>query len=56
MLFELIEAAVYFDIEPLELLAGAKIASEIKNKSCKEIRQYFGIVNDFTPAEEAQIE
>ena len=56
LLFELIEAGVYLDIVPLEKLAGAKIASQIRLKSCKEIRQYFGIVNDFTPEEEKQIE
>ena len=56
MLFELIEAGVYLDIVPLEKLAGAKIASQIRLKSCKEIRQYFGIVNDFTPEEEMKIE
>ena len=44
------------DIVPLEKLSGAKIASEIRLKSVKEIRQYFGIVNDFTPEEEAAIE
>ena len=49
MLFELIEAGVYLDIVALEKLAGAKIASQIRLKSTKEIRQYFGIVNDFTP-------
>ena len=38
MLFELIEAGVYLDIVPLEKLAGAKIASEIRLKSAKEIR------------------
>ena len=55
MLFELIEAGVYLDIVALEKLAGAKIASQIRLKSCKEIRQYFSIVNDFTPEEEEKI-
>ena len=41
---------------PLEKLAGAKIASQIRLMSVKQIRQYFGIVNDFTPEEEAAIE
>ena len=56
LLFELIEAAVYLDIVPLEKLTGAKIASVIRLKSVKEIRQYFGITNDFSPEEEAAIE
>ena len=38
MLFELIEAGVYLDIVALEKLAGAKIASQIRLKSAKEIR------------------
>ena len=56
MLFQIIEAAVHLDIVPLEKLAGAKIASQIRLMSVKQIRQYFGIVNDFTPEEEAAIE
>ena len=55
-IFRLIEAAVYLDIVPLEKLAGAKIASKVRLMSVKQIRQYFGIVNDFTPEEEAAIE
>ncbi|MFM7856994.1 MAG: SKP1 family protein [Flammeovirgaceae bacterium] len=52
MLFELIMAANYLDMKPLLDLACAKVASQIKNKSVKEIRQFFNIENDFTPEEE----
>ncbi|KAJ8760359.1 hypothetical protein K2173_012609 [Erythroxylum novogranatense] len=31
------------------------IAKHIENKSVEYVREYFGIVNDFTPEEEAQI-
>lgn len=55
MLFELIMAANYLDMKPLLDLACAKVASQIKNKSVKEIRQFFNIENDFTPEEESQI-
>lgn len=36
-------------------LTCAKVASMIKGKSPEEIRRTFGIENDFTPEEEAQI-
>ena len=49
-------AANYLDIKPLLELSCAKVASQIKNKSVKEIRQYFNIENDFTPEEEQQIQ
>ena len=52
MLFELIMASNYLEIKPLVELSCAKVASMIKNKSIKEIRQFFSIVNDFTPEEE----
>ena len=55
MLFELIMASNYLDIKTLLDLACAKVASQIKNKSVHEIRQFFNIENDFTPEEESQI-
>ncbi len=55
MLFELILAANYLDIKALLDLSCAKVASQIKSKSVKEIRQFFNIENDFTPEEEQQI-
>ena len=53
ILLELIMVANHLNIQPLQELACAKVAALIKNKSIKEIRQFFNIVNDFTPEEEA---
>lgn len=55
VLFELILASNFMDIKSLLDLACAKVASMIKGKTPEEIRQTFGIVNDFTPEEEAQV-
>lgn len=54
-LFELILAANYMDIKPLLDLTCATVASMMKGKTAEQIRQTFGIVNDFTPEEEAQV-
>ena len=55
MLFELILAANFMNIQPLLDLTCATVASLIKGKSPEEIRQCFNIVNDFSPEEEAQV-
>lgn len=55
ILFELILAANFMDIPPLLELSCATVASMVKGKTPDEIRDHFEIVNDFTPAEEAQI-
>ena len=51
-LFEIVMAANYLDIKPLLELSCAKVASMIKGKDVKQIRQFFNIENDFTPEEE----
>lgn len=48
-------AANFLDIEGLINLSCAKVASYIRGRSVEEIRELFGIENDFTPEEEAQI-
>ena len=53
MLFELILAANYLNIKPLLELACAKVASLISNRPIPEIRRFFNIQNQLTPAEEA---
>lgn len=55
MLFQIILAANYLDMKPLLDLTCAKVASMMKGKSPEEIRTLFGIVNDFTPEEEAHV-
>ena len=55
VVFELILAANYLDCKPLLDLSCAWIACQIKGKTPEEIRAHFGIVNDFTPEEEAAI-
>jgi S-phase kinase-associated protein 1 len=54
-IISLVIAANYLDIDPLTELSCAKLASLIKGKTAEEIRKKFGIENDFTPEEEAQI-
>ena len=54
-LIDLIVAANFLDIDGLLNLGCAKIASIIKNQSTEQIRETFGIKNDFTPEEENQL-
>jgi len=54
-LFQLILGANYLSIKPLLNLACVKVASMIKGKTTEQIRKEFGIINDFTPEEEAQV-
>ena len=55
VLFELILAANFMDINSLLELACAKVASLIKGITIPQIREFFNIENDFTPEEEANI-
>ncbi|CAL5039804.1 unnamed protein product [Urochloa decumbens] len=54
-LFSLITAAEYLKVEGLLDLACKTVADMIKGKTTEEIRQFFGIKNDFTPEEEEAI-
>ena len=54
-LFDLIMAANYLDCPGLLNLGCKKIAFMIRGKTPQEIRDEFGIENDFTPEEEEQI-
>lgn len=54
-IIDLVIAANFLDIESLVALGCAKIATFIKGKSVEEIRDVFGIQNDFTPQEEQQL-
>ena len=54
-LIDLTVAANFLDIKGLLNLGCAKIATLIKQRTVEEIRDLFGIENDFTPEEEAQL-
>ncbi|KAG8709911.1 hypothetical protein FRC09_000403 [Ceratobasidium sp. 395] len=56
MLFEIILAANFLDIQDLLDVSCKTVAGLIKNKTPEEIRKLFNIVDDFTPEEQAQIQ
>ena len=55
LLFEVIKSANFLEIESLLDITCAKVATMLKGKSVEEIRNIFGIENDFTPEEEEEI-
>ena len=55
ILFELIIAANFLDIKPLLDVTCKTVANMIRGKSPQEIRDTFGIKNDFTPEDEEQV-
>ena len=54
-LLELIMAANYLSVKDLLNLLSNKVADHIANKSVEYVRRFFGIENDYTPEEEAQL-
>ena len=53
--YELLTASDYMALKGLEDLVACAVATKIVGRSVEEIRKEFGIVNDYTPAEEAEI-
>ncbi|XP_015078177.1 SKP1-like protein 11 [Solanum pennellii] len=54
-LFDVHLAARYLDDKQLEEVIIQESIDRIKGKSLEEIREVFGIVNDYTPEEEEQV-
>ncbi|PIA48539.1 hypothetical protein AQUCO_01400850v1 [Aquilegia coerulea] len=55
MLFDLFLTANYLNINKLMDLTSQAVADSINNLKTEEVREMFGIVNDYTPEEEEQI-
>lgn len=54
-IFLIIKASNFLEINELLELACCMVANIIRGKSVEEIREKFGIINDFTPEEEEEI-
>ena len=54
-LYELLTACDYLALKSLEELVACTVAVRIVGKNVEEIRKEFGIVNDYTQAEEAEV-
>ncbi|PAN22931.1 hypothetical protein PAHAL_4G054300 [Panicum hallii] len=54
-LYDLLLAANYLDVKTLLDLCCQKVADMIRGKTPEQIRQTFGIKNDFSPEEEEKI-
>ncbi|XVF25540.1 hypothetical protein REPUB_Repub13aG0221000 [Reevesia pubescens] len=55
ILKDIISVANYLNIKDLLNMLIQAVADRIANKSVEYVRKYFGIENDFTPEEEAQL-
>eukprot|EP01022_Parablepharisma_sp_SALTPOND_P022934 TRINITY_DN470_c1_g1_i1.p1 TRINITY_DN470_c1_g1~~TRINITY_DN470_c1_g1_i1.p1 ORF type:complete len:3177 (-),score=433.80 TRINITY_DN470_c1_g1_i1:1470-10295(-) len=54
-MYDLLSACDYLALKSLEELVACAVAVKIMGKDVEEIRKEFGITNDYTPAEEAEI-
>ncbi|MBA0550340.1 hypothetical protein Golob_021295 [Gossypium lobatum] len=52
---QMIMAANYLDAKDLLEMLTQAVADRIKNKSVEYVRKFFGIENDYTPEEEAEL-
>jgi S-phase kinase-associated protein 1 len=55
LLQNMIQLANYLDYSDLLQICAAVIAENIKGMTTEEMREYFGVENDFTPEEEQKI-
>eukprot|EP01065_Artemidia_motanka_P026272 TRINITY_DN31193_c0_g1_i1.p2 TRINITY_DN31193_c0_g1~~TRINITY_DN31193_c0_g1_i1.p2 ORF type:complete len:165 (+),score=74.80 TRINITY_DN31193_c0_g1_i1:94-588(+) len=53
--FELIMGANFLSVKDLLELACARVAEWVKDRSVEEIREMFGLENDFSPEEEERL-
>ena len=49
------QAANYLDVRGLLEVSTQFVANMIKGKTAKQIRETFGILNDFSPEEKAKV-
>lgn len=54
-LSHIIKGADFLDVEPLLDVACKALAERIRGKTTEQLRESFGIVNDFTPEELEQV-
>ncbi|PIA62079.1 hypothetical protein AQUCO_00200222v1 [Aquilegia coerulea] len=54
-LFYVLIAANFLGIKGLLDLGCKQVGKMMKGKNCEQVREMFGIVNDFTPEEEAEL-
>ena len=55
IIYDIITAANFMDIQGLLDSSCKTIANKIKGKAPEEVREKFGILNDFSPEEEQKI-
>ena len=55
VILEIMLAADYLDIKKLRGLCCKTVANILKGKTVEQIREMYGIENDFTPEEEEEI-
>eukprot|EP00918_Siedleckia_nematoides_P058803 GHVU01128328.1.p1 GENE.GHVU01128328.1~~GHVU01128328.1.p1 ORF type:complete len:189 (+),score=40.98 GHVU01128328.1:430-996(+) len=54
-LFELVQAACYLHVQPLQDLCSAKLADLMRGRTLEEVRKLLKIENDFAPEEEQRV-
>ncbi|KAI3996369.1 hypothetical protein MKX01_026837 [Papaver californicum] len=55
MLFDLVNASNYLELESLQDIACDEAADRVKDLTVEDAREFFGVENDYTPEEEVKI-